>query len=269
MVGIRTPVHVPHLEESAVRKMRYIAATCVAVLLIAAVAIAQSTATNEYTIDGSVTVTGGSKKKPKAGGLKFSFQTTRADGTLPAPIQTYSIGFEGGRVNSKAVKAKCTADQINAAGSDAPDGQGAKVGSGTVNSLVGTTGMPISGAAKCQLSLTLYNGGSNHMPLFLKGAPPTCIASISQAIDAVFKKKPGDVTALEFTVPESLRHQLGLDIAVVDVTSQINKKVRKIGRKKVGFLESTGCKDRSRDIVVTFTDESGAAIPVTKRLPKC
>jgi hypothetical protein len=257
------------LEESAVRKMRYLLATVVAMFLIAAVAIAQSTAVNEYTVDGSVTASGGTKKKPKPGGLSFLFTTKRADGTLPAPIQKYSIGFEGGKVNSKAVKAKCTAAQINSAGSDAPCSAKAKVGSGTVNSLVGTTGQPLSGAAKCQLSLTLYNGGNNHMPLFLKGGPPTCIAAISQSIDAVFVKKPGNIMALEFEVPESLRHQLGLDIAVVDVTSKINKIVTKIKKKKVGFLESVGCTDKKRDISVTFTDETGTAVQAKKTLAKC
>jgi hypothetical protein len=256
-----------------VRKMRLVVATVVAMLAVAAVAIAQSTAQNEYTVDGSVTVTGGTVKKPKPGGLSFGFTSFRSDGTLPSPIQKYSIGFEGGRVNTSAVKATCTAAKINTAGNDAGCPAKAKVGSGTVNALVGTTGQPISGAAKCQLQLTLYNGGKNHMPLYLKGSPPACIAQISQSIDAVFVKKPGNVTALEFEVPESLRHQLGLDIAVVNVTSKINAITVKKGKgkkaKKVGFLESTGCADKKRDIVVTFTDETGAAVPVVKTLSKC
>ena len=251
------------------RKMRYLVATGVAMLLIAAVAIAQSTAVNEYTVSGSVTVNGGTKKKPKPGGQKFGFTTKRADGTLPAPIEKYSIGFEGGTVTTKAVKATCTAAKMNAAASDSVCPAKAKVGGGIVNALAGTTGLTTEGAAPCQLKLTLYNGGNGHMPLWLKGSPPACIADISRSIDAVFVKKPGNVTALEFTVPEDLRHVLGLDIAVMDVTSQINKVVGKVGGKKVGFLASTGCKDGKRDIVVTFTDESGAAVPVKKTLPKC
>jgi hypothetical protein len=257
------------LEESAVRKMRYLVATGVAMLLIAAVAIAQSTATNKYEVSGSVTVKGGTKKKPKPGGLNFGFKTTREDGTLPSPIETYSIGFEGGAVNTKAVKATCTAAKMNAASSDSVCSSKAKVGGGTVNALAGTAGQPLADAAPCKLDLTLYNGGNQHMPLWLKGTPPSCIADINRAIDARFVKQSGDVTALIFSVPEDLRHVLGLDIAVVNVTSHIDKKVGKVGKKKVGFLSSHGCKDGKRDIVVTFTDETGASVPVKKSLSSC
>jgi hypothetical protein len=247
------------------RKARILAVALIAALGITAVAFAQS---NEYTVSGKTNPTGGTKKKPKAIQLSFGFQTTRADGTLPSPIQKYSIGFEGAQVYTKVVKKKCTAAAMNAAASDSGCPSRAKVGSGVVEALAGTAGQPLSEAAPCKLNLTLYNSGGNHMALWLKGTPPTCIADISRAIDATFVKK-GNGTALEFEVPEDLRHVLGLDVAVVNVTSTIKKISGKVGKKKVGFFSSVGCKDKKRDITVTFTDETGAAVPVKRTLPKC
>jgi hypothetical protein len=252
------------------RKARILAVALIAALGISAVAIAQSTAENEYTVNGAIKPTGGTKKKPKPIQLQFGFTNSRPDNTLPAPIKKYSIGFEGAVANTKAVKAKCTAAAMNAAESDAGCPKKARVGSGTIDSLIWTTGQAITDEAiKCKLALTLYNGGSGHMPLWLKTGAPDCVTNINQAIDAKFVKKSGGVTALEFEVPDELRHQLNLDIAVMKVTSKINRIVGKVGKKKVGFFSSVGCKDKKRDIAVTFTDENGVAKTAKKTLPKC
>jgi hypothetical protein len=249
------------------RKARILAVAVIAALGITAVAVAQSTEQNQYTVSGKTSPNGGTKKKPKAIQLGFGFKTSRADGTLPAPIEKYSIGFEGATVYTKVVKKKCTAAAMNAAASDAGCPKAAKVGSGVINALAGTTGLSTEGAAPCKLNLTLYNGGGTHMPLWLKGTPPSCIADINRAIDATFVKK-GNGTALEFTVPEDLRHILGLDVAVMDVTSTIKKIQGKVGGKKVGFFSSVGCKDKKRDISVTFTDETGTSV-VSKKTVAC
>ena len=66
-------------------------------------------------------------------------------------------------------------------------------------------------------------------------------------------------------MPPELRHQLGLDITVTHADARINK----IIKNKKGFLEATGCADGRRDIVVTFTDESGADHPATATLNGC
>jgi hypothetical protein len=249
------------------RKARVFVAAFVAMLSIVAVAAAQ---TNQYTVTGKVSpAKGGSKAKPKAGSLNFNFQTSEAAGLLPSPIATYSIGFEGGQVNTDLLPF-CTAASMTAAKTNTGCAAKSKIGSGVVKSKVGTAGQPVATAVDCQLGLTLYNAGKNKAALWLEGgnAANPCIAQIAQAIDAKFKKK-GSTTSLEFTVPMQLRHQLGLDIAVTDVTSKINRIVVTKKGKKRGYLEGIGCKDGKRDITVTFTDETGKATPVKQTLKSC
>ena len=79
----------------------------------------------------------------------------------------------------------------------------------------------------------------------------------------------GEFAGLKFTVPELLRHQVGLDITVTHAEATLSKIVKTVKGKKVGYIESTGCKDAKRDIVVTFTDETGASFPAQATLGKC
>jgi hypothetical protein len=252
------------------RKLRFLAVVALAVLGIAGVAIAQ-TAGNQYTIGGTMAA-GGSKAKPKPVGLKFNFQTTAADpNTLPQPIKTYSIGFEGAKVDTSIIPV-CKASKMSTDQSDKSCPAKAQIGSGVVTAKAGAAGGPIADAAPCELGLTLYNSGNGHAALWLEGGPGTahnCIAGIHQAIDATFKKSATG-TALVFTVPDSLRHVAGLDVAVMSATSTIKKITGKDKKKKtVGYFQSTGCTDKKRDLTVTFTDEQGADVPVKKTLGAC
>jgi hypothetical protein len=248
------------------KKARPLVAAVVAALSVAAVAQAQ---TNSYTVSGSVSPAGGSKAKPKPIGLNFSFQTSEATGLLPSPIKTYKIAFEGLKVDTTIAKA-CTAASMTAAKTDSGCPKGSKIGSGTIKAKVGTAGQPIATAADCQLGLTLYNAGKKKAALWLQGGSGAnpCIAQIAQAIDAKWVTKATS-GALQFTVPAPLLHQLGLDIAVVDVTAKVNKIQKTKKGKKVGYLQSVGCRDKKRDLSVTFTDETGNAVPVKKTLNKC
>jgi hypothetical protein len=250
------------------RKLRFLAVAAIACLGIAGVAYAQ---TNQYTIGGSM-ASGGTKSKPKAVGLKFTFATTATDpSTLPQPIQTYSIGFEGTKVNTNIIPT-CSASKMTAAQSDSNCPAKSVIGSGVVKAKAGAAGGPIADAADCELGLTLYNSGNNKAALWLEGGPGTahnCIAGIHQAIDASFKKR-GNGMALIFSVPDSLRHVAGLDVAVVSTTSTIKKIVGKDKKKKShGYFESVGCSDKKRQLTVTFTDEAGSAVSVNKDLGKC
>ena len=55
-------------------------------------------------------------------------------------------------------------------------------------------------------------------------------------------------------MPDELRHQLGLDVAVVSVKSTCKKLIGKKGTKKIGYFETIGCKGK-RKASVTFTGE--------------
>jgi hypothetical protein len=253
------------------RNARFIAvAAVVAALGIAAVAYAQNAYQNQYTVNGSVSASGGTKDKPKPGGLKFSFDTTEASGNMPGPILKYRILFEGGKVNSSLVPG-CKASAMSAAQSDKSCPAKSAIGSGVVKALAGAAGGPVADAAPCELGLTIYNSGDGKAALWLEGGPGTahnCIAGIHQAIDAKWVKT-ADSSGLEFTVPDSLRHVAGLDVAVIHADSTIKKITAKKKGKTVGFLESTGCADKNRTISVIFTDEAGSAVTAKKDLGKC
>jgi hypothetical protein len=215
---------------------------------------------------------GGEEPCASCASSPWSLSRSSADpNTLPQPIKTYSIGFEGTKVDTSIIPV-CKASKMSAAQSDKSCPAKAEIGSGVVKAKAGAAGGPIADAADCELGLTIYNSGNNKAALWLEGGPGTqhnCIAGIHQAIDASFKKS-GTSTALVFTVPDSLRHVAGLDVAVMSTTSTIKKIQAKNKKKKtVGYFQSIGCTDKKRDLTVTFTDEQGAAVPVKKTLGTC
>src|SRR3954463_1572001 len=241
------------------------------VLAFAVIAVAQDTA-SVYSIDGSVIGgKGGTKKKPVAGAITFGFKLNDPNGNQPAPIQTYKIQYEGGRINTNLLPG-CTAAQMNAAnGDDSGCPKGSKVGTGTLRAVGGTAGLPLpQAAAVCTGTLTLYNSRNNHLALFVRVPGSTCVADIHEAIDMPYSFDASkNLAGVQFTVPDELRHQVGLDITVTDANAKFSVIKKKKGKKKVGYIESTGCADKQRDEVVTFTDEQGQAFPYTKDLGKC
>jgi hypothetical protein len=242
------------------KRLLIVACSAAALFIFAAVALAQQ---NVYGVNGKVS-SGGSKKKPKAVGIKFGYTVGEAAGNLASPVQTYKISFQGLKADTKAVKSKCTAASINAAGDDSKCPSTAKVGSGQVKSLVGTAGSPPDPNSKCDLALTVYNGGGKHLTLYLAGDPPNCIAHIAQAIDAPLTAS-GGFSTLSFTVPPTLLHPVqGLDVAVTNVSSTI----KKVTKGKRALFSSVGCKG-SREINVVFVDETGASQTAKTTAGKC
>jgi hypothetical protein len=250
-----------------VRTIRVLAVAAIAVLGLTALAVAQSTTV--FTVGGTVSVHGGSKAKPKPGGLSFKFDVSDPSGNQTPPVQTYAIMYEGGRLNTNLIPG-CGAGKINAIPTPTTDicPKGSKIGSGSLRALIGSAGQPASTASPCAASLELFNAGKGHATLFVSSELATCPVALRQAIDMQYVTK-GDMAGLKFTVPEMLRHQVGLDITVVHADAKLSTIVVKKGKKKVGYIESTGCKDASRDLVVTFTDETGASFPAQTTLGQC
>lgn len=235
----------------------------VAVLAIGGVtaAVAMAAQVNKYSVQGKVNpARSASKKHPLPIKLDFDFQVSEVSGNRPAPIKTYTIGFFGGADHGEAFPT-CAASKINAAGNDSKCPKGSLVGGGVVKSFTGATSNEADKSIPCNLAMKLYNGGRHRLAIYLHGTPPDCAVSLSQAIDARFIKAfGGKGTALQFTVPDNLRHPLpGLDLAVVDTTSTINKVTTKYHGKKIGFLdaEQTCPKSRKVPMQVTFTTETG------------
>jgi hypothetical protein len=249
------------------RTIRVLAVAAIAVLGLAALAVAQSTTT--FTVGGTVSVHGGTKAKPKPGGLSFKFDVSDPSGNQTPPVKTYAIMYEGGRLKTTAIPG-CRADAIN---TEQPPStgicpKGSKIGTGKLKALIGAAGQPVDSASPCQASLDLFNGGKGHATLFVSSQLATCPVALSLAIDMQYVTK-GDMAGLQFTVPDVLRHQVGLDITVVHAEATLDKIVVKKGKKKIGYIESTGCKDATRDLVVTFTDETGASFPAKTTVGRC
>jgi hypothetical protein len=215
------------------RSIRVLAIAALAVFGLVAYAAAQSSSTTVFTVGGTVTVHGGTKAKPKPGGLSFRFDVSDPSGNQTPPVQTYSIMYEGGRLNTTLIPG-CKADAINTPVTPTTDvcPKGSKIGSGKLNALIGSAGQPVATASACAVT-------------------------------------SGDMAGLKVTVPEMLRHQVGLDITVTHAEATLNAIVVKKRGRKVGYIESTGCKDATRDLVVTFTDETGASFPAKASVGKC
>lgn len=256
------------------RKVRIAAIALGVCLIAAAVALAQQTQTNTYNVTGKISPSkAGTKKAPKPVSVGFDYTVGEANGLRPSPVKQYDIKFDGLRVNGGKFK-KCTATQINTAGSNAPCSSKAAVGKGSVENISGPTNDPTNKSITCHLDLTVYNGGAGKAALYLKGGPNdprgaafSCPIAVSQAIDANYIASSTG-TSLRFTVQGALLHPApGLDNAVVKVASTINKITTKSHGKTIGYYESAGgCKSHKRNITVTFTSEAGQTAKAQKKL---
>jgi hypothetical protein len=249
-----------------VQSKKLLAAAGLASVALASAAHAQ-TAGNQYTVGGGTATRGGTVAKPKAAGLNFTFSLADAAGNVPAVVKTYEIKIEGGKVNPSLIPG-CKASAMDAAESDDKCPKGSKIGTGKLTALIGKTGQPKTDAQTCTLPFGIYNSGGGKAALWIEARPPACLVSIAQAVPATWTKK-GTTAGLKFTVPDNLRHQVGLDLPVVGASATIKKITKKKDGRTVGFMESTGCKDGKRDVSVTFTTEDGQAQTVDKTLSYC
>ena len=84
------------------------------------------------------------------------------------------------------------------------------------------------------------------------------------APDARYVAFQGSGTALQFDVPANLLHPIGgLDNAVTQVQSTINRLTVKKGGKTRGYYETVGCKGKQRPISVDFLSEAGQSVTAT------
>lgn len=254
------------------RKLTALAVTAIAALVVAAVAYGAQV--NTYTVTGKTSpARPGSKKKPLPISLDFDYTVGEASGQRPSPVKRYTIGFYGVRSNG-GLFPKCTAAKINAAQSTADCPKGSIVGKGFVINAAGASSDPADTSIACNLNLTIVNGGRGRAALFLQGGPSTivqgkpCVIGISQAIDARYVRAfGGKGTALQFDVPANLLHPIGgLDNAVTQVQSTINRvTVRRKGKLR-GYYESIGCRGKKRPISVDFLSEAGESKTATADL---
>lgn len=264
------------------RKTLLLSALVAGVLGIAAVAWAANT----YTVDTArVTPTkSGTTRNPKPEMIQFGYSVGTTDGNRPNVTTDYVINFGAGIIQNSKLKisrtrfafAQCKLSQ----GSSNTCPASTKVGSGIVKNLAGLASDKTQ-KIPCQLTLTIYTGDGKLFPpaqndgkrvkedlwLGLRGQPPACPLTVNAALPAQFARIGGGTT-LAFHVPKVpfQQPQPGLENAVINVTSTINKLVRVNGKPR-GLFESTSCPRGGRPVKVTYTDTSGARFNASKIAP--
>jgi hypothetical protein len=219
--------------------------------------------TNTYEVSASTSpTTAGSKTRPVPVAIRFAYSVDEVSGLRPAPVLRYRIVFKGIKVKPRGF-ARCSVTRINNDMSDRRCPPRARLGTGSVENVIGASANPVDRSLACHLDLRIYNSGSGRAALFLKGSPNAkrpCVTDIALAIPAKFVPVRGGV-ALQFDVPPSLRHPIAaLDNAVVRVESSLRKLTRGKGKRRVGFFESVGgCTKSTRRVSVVFTDEAGSS----------
>jgi hypothetical protein len=239
-----------------------------AVSLIASVAWAQQT--NTYTVDGSATpAKSATKKNPIPVAIKAGWEVGEVGGLRPAVVNTYSVAFYGGGTNGRFFP-KCTAEEINQAGSDDGCPKGSLIGAGTISNDVGADNNPADKSIKCAATNKIYNSGQGRAAIFIEGNPPSCAVALATAIDAKFVPAfGGKGTAMQFTIPQNLRHPLaGLSLAVVKVTANLPKKTTKVKGKTRGFFEINQKCPASKKYAVKFDFTTEAGQTATEQITR-
>jgi hypothetical protein len=253
------------------RKRLIAALTAVAVLA----AVGTAYAVNVYEVDIAATSPKGkgTAAKPLPQKLSFGYEVSDSNpANRPSPIRQYRIAPEGLVTYPKAFKS-CKFTETDDATVSSKCSK-ARVGGGTVTNNTGPR-QDLTAKLPCQLKLALYNisdaGKNGGMSIRLDGDPPNCPLSVHTAIKAPFTyvKIDGVKTAeLRFSVPDNLAHPAGLDNAVVDTTSVVDRKTASAmvqGKKRtVGFYSEIGCKGK-RSVRVQFVDEAGQKFTANKQ----
>jgi hypothetical protein len=276
------------------RKLWVVAALALAaVLAVAGVAVAANT----YQVFLGKTSTGkGTRAKPIPTKLDFGYRVGDTENLRPLVVREYRIATEGTFAFTKA-RPRCTFDQATDPTVTDPANlsaacRKAKIGTGTIDNLAGT---PTDRSQKvpCDVKLTLINISTGD-PLYPKTVsqirkrgglairidadPPTCPIPVHEALAAPWydtKIERIPTSELRFTVPPTLGHPGGLDNAVVETTSHLQKltglvRVRNgvpaaAAKRRVGYLSLVGRKGKTRTTRVTFIDESGAKSTASKK----
>ena len=248
------------------------------VLAIAVAGIASAVNTYDVHLANSKAAGKGTTAKPVPASLKFGYRVGDTENLRPQVIKEYRIAAEGLQSFPDA-RPTCTYDQAtaNAAKHD-PACNKAVIGGGTIEN---EAGAPNDRSQKlaCNVKLTLINisTGDPREPktvsqirkrggiaIRIDTDPPACPIPVHSALAAPFydvKIQGVSSAELRFSVPTELAHPGGLDNAVKEVESNIQKKTGNVRikgkRRKVGFYSSVGRKGKTRTVRVTFIDESG------------
>jgi hypothetical protein len=249
------------------------------VLSIAVAGIASAVNTYDVHLANSNAAAKGTTAKPSPASLRFGYRVGDSENLRPQVIREYRIAAEGLQSFPDA-RPTCTFDQANAPIEFDRACNKAIVGSGTIEN---EAGAPNDRSQKlpCNVDLTLINISTGDprerktvsqirrrggIAIRIDTDPPDCPIPVHEALAAPFydvKIQGVSSAELRFHVPDTLAHPGGLDNAVKEVESTIQRKPGRVRirgeRRQVGFYSSVGRKGRTRTVRVTFIDESGVS----------
>ena len=245
------------------RRSWLVGSVAVGVLALAGVAFAQDV-TNTYSVSHSVSPSkAGTKRRPLPISVNLGFKVGEVQGRRPGVVNKYSIKTDGLVINT-AFFPKCSTSTLEGGGPSACP-RGSRMGRGFIRNATGNRADPNDKSIACNTSVELYNAGNSKGNLYVQGSPNSsdprtrCAIELGAPVPVTFIRSRSG-TAIDFTVPDSLRHPLPtLSNALTDVTINIPRTTRRVNGRARGFLESVGgCSARRKNrLTITFTPESG------------
>jgi hypothetical protein len=246
------------------RKSLVIAVTAAVMLIAAASAYA---AINTYTAKDVVSpAKAGTAKKPVSVGYSEALTATGTNGNRTAELNNITTTIYGLKLNDKGLPT-CSVATIAAAKSDAGCPKGAMLATGDITAVIGSptnfsTTDPT--AAACDPNLHVWNAGPGKMAyFFVEGPGHLCAGGAVATGDVppypVTRKQVGKNLVVNTPIPGYVTQPLGLAGSLETEHLKWFNLSTKVNGKKVGVLQSIGCKNGKRPYSVKYT----ANLPTT------
>ncbi len=227
------------------RKSRTIAAGVAASFALGGgVAVAQNAAPAHTLQVSGIATKAGTKKKPRAVGLKLDIRNNRDSGTTASRIEVFFA--KNIRINPKGFPT-CSASKIEAEGAGACPSK-SRLGTGTAEAVVNPTSPTPS---EISFKNTFFVGPSNTVTIFLEQTEGDVRAVLQGRITSAGGGKFGQ--KLTINIPENLQQPApGVFAALTEIQTSLKGKAGK-GKKRHGIFEATGCTGGLHDFQTRLT----------------
>ena len=197
----------------------------------------------------------GTKKKPAPFVGTWHYDVKgEFDRRAPKP-ENWTWKWNNVAVNQKGIPV-CTAEEIDAAQSDADCPKGSLIGTGNFAALLGPTTDPGTSIGCTGKTLRFYNGAKGKMVWFIVGPPEGCAGLVYLAPFEVNLSTKKGTTSFSLDFPSNIVEPLpGIEGGLSFIDAKYVKKV-KAGKKKLNYMQSTKCKG-NRQFSMAVTDSEG------------
>lgn len=220
-------------------RSRTLVASIAAVAVLGGGVTAWAVTPAESTVDVQFTpskTNAGTKKRPAITNLKVVIKggTTTGEGQPATSTALNTILPGTWRINSERWPRarRCSITEVNRAKSTAPCPRGSKVGSGVSNAAFG------EGGGNQRLTVTAYVIKNGDLGFFLRGTDPTQVAQMIQGVTS-------NGNRLSVKIPQNLQEPVpGVTTGITLLTVNFKAITRLRGGRRIGILQTTGCKNR-------------------------